>query len=210
MRKYIIPSIIIVLALGLLGFILVSTVARREPVVTIHTDFGDIVVILFDETPKHKENFVELAKGKFYDGTTFHRIIDGFMIQGGDPNSKDYEANNDGMGGPGYKIPAEFNDSLTHVKGALAAARQADDVNPEKESNGSQFYIIEADEGAHFLDGKYTVFGQTISGIEVIEEIVTQPKDPRDRPVKEIRMTMEVKKMSKKNITKEYGYVFKK
>lgn len=181
----------------------------KEDVVTIHTDFGDIVLILFDATPQHKKNFIDLAKNGFYNGTTFHRIIDGFMIQGGDPNSKDDNPMNDGMGSPGYTVPAEFNASITHIKGALAAARQSDEVNPEKNSNGSQFYIVEGEEGAHFLDGNYTVFGQTISGFEVIEQIATQPKDNRNRPLNNITMTMEVNKMSRKKIVKEYGYEFK-
>lgn len=198
-----------VLFLGLLTMGVFTSCAKREPLVIVSTDFGEIVILLFNETPQHKKNFLELAKGGFYDGTSFHRVIDNFMIQGGDPNSKDNDKTNDGRGSPGYKVPAEFVDDLTHVQGAVAAARQADRVNPEKESNGSQFYIIEPEQGYHFLDGEYTVFGQVISGIEVVQTIAEQPKDPRtNRPLDDIKMTMVVKTMSKKKISKLYGYEF--
>jgi len=186
-----------------------SSCSEKEDVVTIHTDFGDIVLILYNETPLHKKNFIELAKGKYYDGTTFHRVMDGFMIQGGDPNSKDEDVNNDGIGGPGFTIPAEFNPKFSHIKGALAAARQPDQVNPNKESSGSQFYIVENEEGYPPLDGSYTIFGQTISGFEVIEEIAVQPKDQRNRPFTDIKMTVEVSSMTRKKIAKEYGYEIK-
>jgi len=188
------------------GFL--SSCSEKEDVVTIHTDFGDIIVILYNESPEHKKNFLELAKSGFYDSTTFHRVMDDFMIQGGDPNSKDNDVNNDGRGGPGYTVTAEFNPKFTHIKGALAAARQPDHVNPEKASSGSQFYIIEAEDGYPPLDGNYTVFGQTISGLDVVEKIAEQPKDGRNRPFSDIKMTMEVKSISRKKITKEYGYAF--
>ncbi len=190
----------------LVAVTLLNACSEREDVVIIHTDFGDIVVVLFDETPQHKQNFLELAKGHFYDGTTFHRVMNGFMIQGGDPNSKDEDPANDGLGGPGFTIPAEFNRNLVHNKGALAAARQPDNVNPEKASSGSQFYLVQGEQGAHHLDGGYTVFGQAISGLEVIDKIAAQPVDGRNRPLQDIKMTMEVKTMSKKKIAKEYGY----
>ena len=196
--------LIVLLSIGLL-----ASCAKREPVVTINTEFGDIVIILFDETPEHKKNFLELVKGGFYDGTTFHRIIDGFMIQGGDPNSKDDDAFNDGRGSPGYTIPAEFNDNLTHIQGAVAAARKPDQVNPDRRSNGSQFYIIEPEYGYHSLDGEYTVFGQVITGMEVVQTIAEQPKNrSNNRPLEDIRMKMTVKSMSKKKIKKLYGYEF--
>ena len=134
--------------------------------------------------------------------------MDGFMIQGGDPNSKDDDPYNDGMGSPGYTIDAEFNPELTHIKGALAAARQPDAVNPQKASSGSQFYIVEEDEGTHFLDNLYTIYGQTIYGLEVIDAIADQQVDPRNRPFKDIFMTVSVQPMSRKKITKEYGYEF--
>jgi len=187
---------------------LITSCNEKEDVITINTDQGDIVIILFDETPLHKANFLKLVEQKFYDGTTFHRIMDGFMIQGGDPNSKDDDVMNDGRGGPGYTVPEEFNAQLTHIKGAVAAARQPDNVNPEKASSGSQFYIIEPDDGYHSLDGNYTVFGQTISGLDVVEAIALEPKNARNRPITDIIMSIEVTKMTRKKIAKEYGYEF--
>lgn len=180
----------------------------KEDVVFMKTNFGEIVLILFDETPKHKENFLKLAKSGFYDSTTYHRIIKNFMIQGGDPNSKDLDSTNDGQGGPGYTIPAEFNPKFRHIQGAVAAARMGDQVNPNKESSGSQFYIVENKTGTHFLDNNYTVFGQVIKGIDVVETIAVQPKNYMDRPYKNIRISMKVKSMKKDKITKEFGYQF--
>jgi cyclophilin family peptidyl-prolyl cis-trans isomerase len=199
--------------LGIFIFISAASHAQKKPskkddLVTIHTELGDIQLILFDDTPKHKENFLKLAYQKFYDSTTFHRIIKGFMIQGGDPNSKDKDPNNDGMGGPGYTIPAEINSKYSHNVGALAAARLSDQVNPQKESSGSQFYIVENGTGTHFLDQGYTVFGQTIGGLDVVHKIAEQIRDPRDRPVKSIWITVTVKKLRKKKITKLYGYKY--
>ncbi|MEM1095493.1 MAG: peptidylprolyl isomerase [Bacteroidota bacterium] len=109
----------------------------------IITPQGRMVIRLYDETPGHRDNFAKLVAEQFFDGTTFHRVIDQFMIQGGDPNSMDDNPNNDGAGGPGYTIPAEFNPALFHKRGALSAARQSDMVNPQRESSGSQFYIVE-------------------------------------------------------------------
>ncbi|GAB4382890.1 MAG: peptidylprolyl isomerase [Salibacteraceae bacterium] len=111
--------------------------------VLIETDSGNITVALYNETPIHRDNFIKLVDSGFYDGTTFHRIIEHFMIQGGDPNSKDPKSNNVGNGGPGYTLPAEFNPNLIHKRGALCAARQPDEVNPERRSSGSQFYIVQ-------------------------------------------------------------------
>lgn len=180
----------------------------KDVVVTISTNLGDITLLLFDKTPQHKENFLKLAKEGFYDGTTFHRIIDGFMIQGGDPNSKDDNKTNDGSGGPGYTVPAEFVEDYTHVRGVIAAARQPNRVNPNKSSNGSQFYIVENEDGYHSLDGKYTVFGEVIKGFDVVEKIAVQKKDGRDRPLENIKMKVTVKKMSKKKIQKVYDYKY--
>ena len=193
---------------SIVSFGFLTSCSEKEDVVTIHSEFGDIVLILFNETPKHKKNFLELARGGYYDGTTFHRVMDGFMIQGGDPNSKDEDTTNDGIGGPGFTLQAEFNPQLTHIKGALAAARQPDHVNPEKASSGSQFYIVEGQNGAPQLDGDYTVFGQTISGIEVVEIIASQPVTHRHRPSIDIKITMEVTSMTRKKIAKTYGYEF--
>ena len=137
--------------------------SSKDEVVTVTTSYGAIDLICYDKTPVHKANFIKLAKAGFYNGTTFHRIIDNFMIQGGDPNSKDADPNNDGNGGPGYTLPAEFDPTLTHNPGALAAARLGDEVNPKKESSGSQFYIVENPKGSHYLDQNYTVFGQVFA-----------------------------------------------
>jgi cyclophilin family peptidyl-prolyl cis-trans isomerase len=180
----------------------------KEDVVTITTEMGTIDLLLSDKTPLHKANFLKLTKEKFYDSTTFHRIIKGFMVQGGDPNSKDKDPNNDGGGGPGYTLPAEFDASLTHKAGAVAAARMGDNVNPKKESSGSQFYIVEDKNGAHFLDNNYTVFGQVIKGQEVVERIAEQRKNPMDRPLKDIKMVVRLKRLSHKDVEKTYGYKY--
>ncbi len=145
----------------------------------IETSMGDITIQLADDkAPKHAANFRKLAKEGFYAGTTFHRVIPGFMIQGGDPNSKDDDRSNDGLGGPGYTIDAEIG--LTHERGVIAAARQGDEVNPQRKSNGSQFYITVAP--ASFLDGQYSVFGKVIKGMEVVDKIVSVPRDRNDNP----------------------------
>jgi cyclophilin family peptidyl-prolyl cis-trans isomerase len=188
-------------------------VFKKKPaddLVTITTEVGTIDLILSDKTPLHKANFLKLAKEHYYDSTTFHRIIKGFMIQGGDPNSKDKDPNNDGNGGPGYTVPAEFDASLTHVAGAVCAARMGDDINPQKASSGSQFYIVENKAGAHFLDNNYTVFGQVLKGQEVVERIAEQRKNPMDRPLKDIKMTMRVKHLRRADIEKTYGYTYPK
>ena len=182
-----------------------KTTPKNDYVITISTELGDMTLLLYDATPKHKENFIKLASSGFYNGTTFHRIIKDFMIQGGDPNSKDSIPGNDGMGGPDYTIPAEFVASLKHVKGALAAARMGDQVNPQKASSGSQFYIVQNANGTPFLDNNYTVFGQVIKGLDVIDKIAVQEKDMRDRPSKDIKMKVTAKKMSVKKIIKTYG-----
>lgn len=176
--------------------------SKTDAVVTLTTPQGEIKLILFDETPLHKANFLKLAKEGFYDGTTFHRIIENFMIQGGDPNSKNASPNDDGMGTNGYTIPAEFNAALKHVHGAVAAARTE---NPMKESSGCQFYIVQNEMGTPFLDGNYTVFGQTIAGLDVVDAIAKQPKDFRDRPLADVKMTVKVEEMKKKKIAKLYG-----
>jgi peptidyl-prolyl cis-trans isomerase B (cyclophilin B) len=282
-----------------IAFVLVFVIAlasscaqKKDYVVTIKTQYGDMVAILYDETPKHKENFIKLAKEHYYDSLLFHRVIAGFMIQTGDPNSKKAQPGEPlGMGGPSYTIPAEFNSKFFHDKGALSAARLPDDRNPEKASSGSQFYIVQGtvipetsindlryDQmklttglrqiiskpenkplldslnnlyyagdvqayqkkifslvprveketgttvtkevspekikayttvgGAPHLDGEYTIFGRVIKGLEVIDQIAMQQKDGSDRPLSDIRMTVTVEEMSRKKITKEYGYVY--
>ncbi|WP_282777572.1 peptidylprolyl isomerase [Phaeodactylibacter xiamenensis] len=186
--------------------------------VEIETIHGSMLVELYDATPQHQDNFVKLVQEGYYDGLLFHRVIENFMIQGGDPNSKDAPSGQAlGSGGPGYTIPAEFADSLVHIKGAIAAARTGDAVNPQKRSSGSQFYIVhgrnvteqdlaqlEAQKGFRyttrqkeaylehggtpFLDRGYTVFGQVVEGFEVLDKLAAVPTDPRDRPKEDLKM----------------------
>ena len=181
-------------------------------------------MVLYNETPQHRDNFVKLVKEKFYNGTLFHRVISNFMIQGGDPESKNAKPGQMlGNGGPGYTVPAEFNTSLIHKKGALAAARQGDGVNPKKESSGSQFYIVQGKKttrpelesigkrngityteeqiktyetvgGTAFLDMNYTVFGEVIEGLDVIDKIAAVKKARGDRPVEDVKITMKIVK----------------
>jgi peptidyl-prolyl cis-trans isomerase B (cyclophilin B) len=151
----------------------------------IETKFGNIELRFFpDVAPNHVNNFIELAKKGFYDGTTFHRVIPGFMIQGGDPNSKNLDKSRHGQGGPGYTVKAEFN-SKSHKRGTLSMARAA---NPD--SAGSQFFICVAD--APFLDRQYTVFGEVVSGMEVADKVVSQPRDRMDNPNERIEMKVRI------------------
>jgi cyclophilin family peptidyl-prolyl cis-trans isomerase len=206
---------------------------RKDYIVTLSTDFGTVKMVLFDQTPKHKENFLKLVKDGFYNGTLFHRTIEKFMIQGGDPNSKTAHAGMKlGNGDVGYKIPAEFVPELIHKKGVLAAAQ---DGNPQKASSGCQFYIVQGqvwddagyatqaarsgkkytDEqrkvyqtigGTPHLDGNYTVFGEVISGLDVVDSIAKQARDASNRPLKDIKMTMAAEKMRKRKIKRLFGY----
>jgi peptidyl-prolyl cis-trans isomerase B (cyclophilin B) len=151
----------------------------------IETKFGKIELKFFPEVaPNHVNNFIELAKKGFYDGTTFHRVIPGFMIQGGDPNSKNPDKATHGMGGPGYTVKAEFNDKA-HKRGIVSMARSA---NPD--SAGSQFFICVAD--APFLNKQYTVFGEVVSGMDVADKIVNQPRDTRDNPNERVDMKVTI------------------
>jgi cyclophilin family peptidyl-prolyl cis-trans isomerase len=152
---------------------------------TIDTRFGDITLRFFPEdAPEHVKNFIELARKGFYTKTTFHRIIPGFMIQGGDPNSKNADRSRHGMGGPGYSLKAEFNNN-PHRRGTLSMARSAD-----PDSAGSQFFICVSD--APHLDGQYTVFGEVTDGMDVVDIIVSQPRDQNDNPLERIEMTVDV------------------
>lgn len=246
----------------------------KGPVVLIKTEYGDIKVLLYNETPKHRDNFLKLAKAGFYDGTIFHRVIKGFMVQGGDPTTKNAQPGQKlGNGGPGYTLDPEFNPKLIHKRGALAAARLGDNINPGKKSSGSQFYIVQGEVtpasqvpayvekenqqlpqkymnqialankdsfvlyqstnnkpaydklvekikqeaiakakenpfkfsdlqyktyttvgGAPSLDGEYTVFGEVIEGMDVVDKIAAQETGERDRPVKDIKMEIKVLK----------------
>ncbi len=151
----------------------------------IETKFGNITLKFFPDTaPGHVKNFIDLAKKGFYDGTTFHRVIPGFMIQGGDPNSKNPDKRAHGTGGPGYTIKAEFNER-PHKRGTLSMARSA---NPD--SAGSQFFICVKD--APSLDRQYTVFGEVESGMEAVDKIVSQPRDASDNPDERIEMKVKI------------------
>ncbi|TSJ42979.1 peptidylprolyl isomerase [Mucilaginibacter corticis] len=196
----------------------------KNQYVRISTSYGDCIIRLYNETPKHRDNFIKLAKKGFYNGTLFHRVIQNFMIQGGDPDSRDTSKNKPGAelgnGDVGYTVPAEFNDSLYHKRGVLAAAR---DDNPAKASSGCQFYIVEGkrltDEdldklvqgrlkgraipaaqrevyktvgGTPFLDQNYTVYGEVVTGIEMVDRIAGVKKDERDRPLQNVPMTVTV------------------
>jgi peptidyl-prolyl cis-trans isomerase B (cyclophilin B) len=202
----------------------------KQVKVLISTEFGDIKIALYNETPQHRDNFVKLVKSKFYDETLFHRVMNGFMIQGGDPDSKTApEGVMLGEGDVGYTVPAEFNSTLIHKKGVLAAARQPDNVNPTKASSGCQFYIVEgrtftkaevdkilkgknsrrkdpityAEEqykiyetigGYPSLDMDYTVFGEVLEGMDVVDKITEAETDKRNRPRKDIKMTIKIVK----------------
>lgn len=242
----------------------IGTKTKGDTLILIETDFGNMKIKLYDKTPKHKKNFIKLAKNGFFDGLLFHRVIKDFMIQGGDPDSKNAPAGKMlGNGGPGYEIDAEFNDSLFHKKGVIAAAREGDNVNPLKKSSGSQFYIVQgrkfSDEelnkleeqislgnyinlhpeigkqaseyrmtgnkpafdslieeiknrkdykaykipeyqrkiyktigGTPHLDRNYTVFGEIVEGLDVIDKIASVKTDKNDRPIKDVKMTVKV------------------
>ena len=156
----------------------------KEPVFDIVTSMGTIRVKLYKDTPKHRDNFVKLALSHYYDGVLFHRVIDEFMIQGGDPYTRDTARVAEwGEGGPGYTVDAEFVPEYTHKKGALAAARRGNLANPLKESSGSQFYLVQNPDNCKHLDGEYTVFGETVGGLNVIDRIARVRTDRFDHPL---------------------------
>ena len=273
--------VLVVLSLALA----VSCSAKKDFLVTIHTSYGDMHAVLYDATPKHKKNFIELAQSGRYDSTLFHRVIADFMIQGGDLTTKPSMGPDDTIS---YTVPAEFVDTLYHRKGALAAARQGDNINPERASSGSQFYIVQGQTytenelvtdmnkltaaveqlvqfvdytdvrdklvalyesgdyqgytekmlslkpaikeklditvdrdyspeklrdyttvgGVPHLDDTYTVFGQVVDGLAVIDSIGAQPTGQADKPVKDIYMTVSVEELPRKKITQQYGYAY--
>jgi cyclophilin family peptidyl-prolyl cis-trans isomerase len=203
-----------------------ETKQKMNTRIKVTTSLGVMVVELYNETPLHRDNFIKLVKEGFYNDLLFHRCIKGFMAQGGDPDSRGAApAKALGMGGPGYTIPAEFNANFVHKKGALAAARQGDQMNPKKASSGSQFYIVQGQQlndnqitqfesraamkmpgfkytdaqrqvyktigGTAMLDMDYTVFGEVVEGLDVLDKILAQPTKPGDRPVTDITMKME-------------------
>jgi cyclophilin family peptidyl-prolyl cis-trans isomerase len=153
----------------------------KDDTILMSTSLGDIKLRLYKETPLHQANFIKLCNEGYYDSLLFHRVIRDFMIQGGDPTSKNAAPNVQlGSGGPNYTVPAEFRSNIRHKRGALAAARMGDQVNPTKASSGSQFYICHKD--ANFLDNNYTVFGEVIEGMDVVDKIATTQTNPGDRP----------------------------
>ena len=199
-----------------------SPTTEKKTYALIETSFGNMTVELYNETPKHRDNFIKLVKEGFYDGLIFHRVINNFMIQGGDPNSKNAAPGTMlGNGTLGYTVPAEFVQGLIHKKGALAAARQGDQVNPTKASSSCQFYIVQGNVwtaenlqrmamqmgrtfdqqqidtyttvgGTPHLDYDYTVFGQVVDGLDVIDKIAAVRCGRGDRPIEDITMKMTV------------------
>ena len=206
----------------LLGFAIMISSCGGEKVyyAVIETDLGTMKAELYNSTPQHRDNFIKLANEDFYDGLLFHRVISRFMIQGGDPQSRDAAPNQPlGMGGPGYLIPAEIG--APHFKGTLAAARTGGPGNPEKQSSGSQFYIVHGDVrskthlnilqrqkgiaynetqlakyeeigGSPELDMDYTVFGELVDGLDVLDKIASVETNESDRPLKDIKMTVRI------------------
>lgn len=172
----------------------VAKTLPATPVFDIVTNLGTIKVRLFSDTPRHRDNFEKLALAGYYDSLLFHRVINGFMIQGGDPFTRDTSKVAEyGQGGPDYTIPAEMRDSTgtplhRHSKGALAAARRGNLANPFKESSGSQFYIVQDEEGCKHLDGEYTIFGEVVDGLTVIDKIASERTDMRDRPIRKVEI----------------------
>lgn len=167
----------------------------QEPEFEMVTSHGTMKIKLYGKTPKHRDNFKKLVEEGYYDGMRFHRVIEGFMIQGGDPYSRD-TAQIDlwGQGGPGYTVPAEFVNEYWHKKGALAAARKGDMANPRKASSGSQFYIVHDENACLHLDGQYTIFGEVTEGLDVIDRIATVATDRYDRPYEDV-MIISVKQV---------------
>lgn len=179
-----------------------------EKIIEIKTSFGTMYMWLYKETPLHRANFLGLADTNYFDSTTFHRIINNFMIQGGDPNSKDTITTNDGTGGPGYTIPAEIDTSKhKHARGEVAAARLGNAQNPLKASSGSQFYICQSTSGTKHLDNEYTVFGKIIKGIEVVDAIIIQPKNSTtNRPLTDIKMDVNVIEKTRAQLRTEFNF----
>jgi len=191
----------------------------QDCLISMETNYGAMTIRLYDGTPKHRDNFIKLAEQGYFDGLLFHRVIDGFMIQGGDPNSKNAKPGARlGSGGPGYTVPAEFTEEYAHVKGALAAARTGGPSNPKKASSGSQFYIVHGQKatedviesmetrkgikyteeakaayinngGTPFLDQDYTVFGIVEKGLDIVDKIAGVETDGSDRPKKDVKIT---------------------
>ena len=163
----------------------INTFAQKPVEFVIETSYGDIEGFLYDDTPLHRDNFVKLVGEGWYDGSEFHRVINNFMIQGGH--------NKDGVMDPGYTLPAEILPNHLHKKGALAAARMGDQVNPERRSSGCQFYIVQNPNGTPHLDNQYTVFGEITTGFDVVDKIATVKTGAMDKPVEAVRMKVKIK-----------------
>jgi peptidyl-prolyl cis-trans isomerase B (cyclophilin B) len=163
--------------------------ADTDQVAVVETKFGKMVIEFYDkDAPKTVANFIKLAKDGYYNGTTFHRVIPGFMIQGGDPNSKSADRSTHGMGGPGYTVEAEIK--REHKRGTVATARLGGPSNPEKRSSGSQFFVNVKDNS--FLNGDYTVFGNVIAGMDVADKIVSLSRDANDNPSERVEMKVTI------------------
>ncbi|MBS3805938.1 MAG: peptidylprolyl isomerase [Bacteroidales bacterium] len=196
----------------LLGMLLwpVTSISQGIPdnendyLITLNTDYGEIMMVLYDETPIHKMNFVDLARAGVYDHVSFHRVIDHFMIQTGEPETRNKPADYDASIIQ-KTLPAEIRPNIKNTYGAVGAARRD---NPQKSSNGSQFYIIESPKGAPHLDGDYTVFGRVVSGLRVVHKIASVETDKNDRPKKAIRMTVKVSTVKRSQIEKYYSYEY--
>jgi peptidyl-prolyl cis-trans isomerase B (cyclophilin B) len=196
--------------------------SKKNAIVEIKTEYGTIIMKLYDDTPLHRDNFLKLTSDSFFNGILFHRVIKNFVVQGGDPDSKNAKPDVElGNGGPGYEIPAEFNPALYHKRGAVGAARESDSINPEKKSSGSQYYIVvgkvftdakldslekkynkkftsqqreiyKTIGGTPHLDGRYTVFGEVSEGMDVVDKISNLATNKQDRPVKDIKMYVRI------------------
>lgn len=211
-----------ILSLALVLLLSLSTWAKKQQKVKISTPFGNMVAVLYNETPKHRDNFIKVTKSGKYEGMLFHRVIKNFMIQTGDINSRFASPGERlGSGDLGYRVPAELNKKFHHKKGALAAARQADQVNPKRESSSCQFYIVQGKTytepmiksmesrsgvkyspeqlkdyttigGTPFLDNQYTVFGEVIEGLDIIDKIARQKCDRSDRPLVDVKVSVKL------------------
>ncbi|MCF6342667.1 MAG: peptidylprolyl isomerase [Bacteroidales bacterium] len=175
---------ILFIASLILSIQLMSQTTKPETLVVFHTTMGDITAKLYNDTPLHRDNFIKLINEGWYEGSPFHRVINNFMIQGGHDKN--------GKVDPGYTIPSEILPNHLHKKGALAAARQGDQVNPEKKSSGCQFYIVQNPNGTPHLDGDYTVFGEVVDGFDVIDKIAGVETGRGNVPVVPVTMTIEV------------------
>lgn len=182
--------------------------SRHDYLVTLDTGHGNIIMLLYDDTPMHKENFIELAKAGVYDGNTFHRVIEHFMIQSGDPSTSNISRSYDPSIIPPH-VPAEINPRFSHRRGSIGAARYGGERNPLKNSSPTQFYIVRHDRAAPHLDGEYTIFGQVMSGLEVIDRIAVVPTDESDRPLEPVRINrVRVEKVERSDVVRFYNYSY--